>query len=515
MSTSGGKYVPFNMASFNPNDYQHLRDPATASFAKVLGKGRSMSPSDVAASLSPQQLSGVDVGENDDNVRARNGKLAALSAEDLIKFAESEGTTVEQLCRKEPCREVIQRLLFNEQFKKMQFDQLCSDLVTAQNKLGHCQEEEVELVERLQVLTKEEKDLSEMFAELQSKDRELSQTTAELKKEKASFNDRQFLLESQVKIWTNNLAKSQQALSRAIWKKPGAALDDDSDGVSFRSSGGSTVANMSRYDESRLERITSPSKLPYGRLAGDGVLDFSETRALRLAGTARARATAFSARQTWAERDSLSSCGSTDYRTGVASSSRSLSGTLAISRGGNAITSAASLPSPNLNNARLQRKANTTTTTTTKNIRQLLLLDPISSSLSSPIKVVQPDPFRVGVSSTSLSLEIGKSAFERGRGARDERGRGRKNGEEGGGGSRERGYGYNEDDQGVDDSASVFSSLSALTSSTIGIQSVTSHSHSHSQVSSGSGCGKGRHKLGVVRVKHVPIVVPADPGISV
>ena len=387
---------------------------------------------------------------------------------------------------------MIQRLLFNEQFKKMQFDRLCSDLVTAQNKLGHCQEEEMELVERLQVLTQEEKDLSEMFAELQSKDRELSQTTAELKKEKASFNDRQFLLESQVKIWTNNLAKSRQALSRAIWKKPGEALDD-SDGLSFRSIGGSTVANISRYDESRLERITSPSKLPYGRLAGDGVLDFSETRALRLAGTARARATAFSARQTWSERDSLSSCGTADYRTGRASSSRSLSGTYAI-------TSAASLPSPNLNN-----------TTTSKN--KLLLLDPISSSLSSPIKVVQPDPFRVGASSTSLSLEIGKSAFERGRGARGERGRGRKHGEEGGGGSRERGY--NED--AVDDSASVFSSLSALTSSTrtIGIQSATSHSHSHSQVSTGSGSGKGRHKLGVVRVKDVPMQIPVDPAISV
>ena len=281
-SSSAGQ--PFGMSSSGPSSLSHLRDKATMAFAQSIMASKNTA---ATAAAPAHELGDGDVqgDESGSGATPKPGRLAAVTAEDLIKFAQDEGTQVEQLCRKEPCREVVQRLIFNDSFRKMEFSRLSSELFSAQARLEKSAEEETELVARLKDLDSENEALQESLAECTEREQKVSRALDELKKEKASFSDAQNLLQSQLKTWTANLAKAQQAMARAIWKKPGTQ-DDEEDALSFRSSSQASLqqlSSISRYQEARLAAVMSPARSSYGRLAGGGVLDFSDNLAARLA----------------------------------------------------------------------------------------------------------------------------------------------------------------------------------------------------------------------------------------
>lgn len=459
-------YIPFNMSSFNPNDFSHLRDSSTKSFAMQLGKAKSMSRKDLDAVNAADLVGGKVVVDRGEESGGR-GKLAALTSEDWAKLAEDEGVPVEQLCRKEACREVMQRCFFNDQFKKMQSAQLSAELATAQLMLEQSTEDEMELVLRLADLQEEEESLGEAFAELQSKERVLDSSVSELKREKTSFSDRQILGQSQLKIWTYNLIKAQQALAKAIWRKPGCNDYEGEDALSLRSSGGSSVITISKYDDARLARVSSPSRMLYNKLAADGVLDYNEKLAARLEQLkSRAKGKVKGNRL-----ESLSCSGGGTSRREASSIAGSLA---SMSQG------AASSP------AFLGRFSSRGINTG-------------ASQILSPVKVCSPH-FRVGVSSTSLSLEIGKSGRERRTGSCS-----------GGGASATGGLDVTTSDDAASeivDARSVSSALSALTSSTHAASLVSLAASSRGE-GGGRGDGSimryGRNRppprIGVVRIK--------------
>jgi len=467
-------YIPFNMSSFNPNDFSHLRDSSTKSFAMQLGKAKSMSRKDLDAAHGAGLGGGKVVVDRGEESGGR-GKLAALTSEDWAKLAEDEGVPVEQLCRKEACREVMQRCFFNDQFKKMQSAQLSAELATAQLMLEQSTEDEMELVLRLADLQEEEESLGEAFAELQSKERVLDSSVSELKREKTSFSDRQILGESQLKSWTYNLIKAQQALAKAIWRKPGCNDYEGEDALSLRSSGGSSVITISKYDDARLARVSSPSRMLYNKLAGDGVLDYNEKLAARLE-QLKSRAKG-KGKGKGNRLESLSCSGGGTSRREASSIAGSLA---SMSQG------AAS--SPALLGRFSSRGINTG-----------------ASQILSPVKVCSPH-FRVGVSSTSLSLEIGKSGRERRTGSCGGGG--------GGGASATGGLDVTTDDTAseIEDARSVSSALSALTSSTHAASLVSLAASSRGE-GGGRGDGSimryGRNRppprVGVVRIKPMPV----------
>ena len=229
--------------------------------------------------------------------------MASLTADDLSKFAQDEGVTVESLCRKPECRDLVQRLIFNDQFRKLQFAQLSSDLISAELELSSTVGEEVEVLARLSVLEIEDKYYTNEYEKLHEREEDVKRTMAELEKERNTFADKKAGLEVQVKQWSAALAKAQQAQAKAIWKKPGEA-DDEDDALSYRSlgSGGFTLAPRSHshshsHSHSRGEDDESDGAVaearrrarPYDPLAADPVLDYSEKLLRRLSRVGRSR----------------------------------------------------------------------------------------------------------------------------------------------------------------------------------------------------------------------------------
>ena len=441
-----------------------------------LGKAKSLSRKDLDAAAG---LRGGKVVEDPGESRSGGevfggrGKLAALTSEDWSKLAEDEGIPVEQLCRKEACKEVMQRCFFSDQFKKMQSAQLSAELATAQLMLEQSTEDEMELVLRLADLQEEETSLQETFAELQSKERLLDTSVSELKREKTSFSDRQILGESQLKIWTYNLIKAQQGLAKAIWRKPGSNDYEGEDALSLRSIGGSSVVTISKYDDARLERVSSPSRMHYNKLAGDGVVDYNEKLAARLEhlrsrgngkGKGKGNGLGDGAGKQHSKSNRLESLSCNGGGVGEASS---IAGSLAsMSRG--AISSPAFL-------ARFSSRG------TNAGASQIL----------SPVKLCSPH-FRVGVSSTSLSLEIGKSVREKSR-------------NKGSHASATVWGDVTSDDAAseIEDARSVSSSLSALTSSTHAASLVSLAASRGEGGGRGGGSARNRPppRVGVVRIK--------------
>jgi len=227
--------------------------------------------------------------------------LASLTAEDLSKFAQDEGVTVESLCRKPECRDLIQRLIFNDQFRKLQFAQLSSDLIRAELELTSAVGEEVELLARLSLLEIEDKYYTNEYEKVHEREEAAKRTMAELEKERNTFAEKKAGLEVQVKQWNAALAKAQQAQAKAIWKKPGEA-DDEDDALSCRSlgSGGFTLAPRSHShsqsqsrgeDDESVGAVAGASRRarPYDPLASDPVLDYSEKLLHRLSRMERVR----------------------------------------------------------------------------------------------------------------------------------------------------------------------------------------------------------------------------------
>lgn len=225
--------------------------------------------------------------------------MASLTAEDLSKFAQDEGVTVESLCRKPECRDLIQRLIFNDQFRKLQFAQLSSDLIRAELELTSAVGEEVELLARLSLLEIEDKYYTNEYETVHKREEAAKRTMAELEKERNTFAEKKAGLEVQVKQWNAALAKAQQAQAKAIWKKPGEA-DDEDDALSNRSlgSGGFTLAPRSHSqshsrgeDDESVGAVAGGSRRarPYDPLASDPVLDYSEKLLHRLSRMERVR----------------------------------------------------------------------------------------------------------------------------------------------------------------------------------------------------------------------------------
>jgi len=279
MAPAGGnkdnvKILPFGTKPSAPSDYAHLNDKATVSFAKSLA----ISLPDARKPPAPKKKSSAfdDKEGKDTEIAkevAKKPSQSKIDPDDLARFLESEGGgDAADMCNLPRCMDVVSQIILNDKNSKVEKAMIQEEMLELMKSLQESEKEEARVSSQAEAQAKEVVVLEKQVEGQADTLKHIETAKEDLEAFKRDFSGKQALLEKDRRNWVTKYKTAQTALTKAIWRKPGQAYDDEEHSI-FEGS----VRTIRTVSVKEVDKQNAPVSLPYELLANlDKVSDFNE-----------------------------------------------------------------------------------------------------------------------------------------------------------------------------------------------------------------------------------------------